>query len=155
VNSARLLLVTWRPGLPVVRCRESAGLEVLQEMRYRARKPCIDQRSAIRTRSDSGKQRARVRKHRGERKTLTALFADIKGSMELIEDLDPEEARAMVDPALKLMMDAAHRYGGYVAPSHGGGIFALFWGPGAHPDHPPRRLLSALPVQGEHPAYST
>src|SRR6516164_8192584 len=42
----------------------------------------------------------------GERKTVTALFADIKGSMELIEDLDPEEARAVVDPALKLMMDA-------------------------------------------------
>ena len=45
----------------------------------------------------------------GERKTVTALFADIKGSMELIEDLDPEEARAIVDPALKLMMDAARR----------------------------------------------
>jgi hypothetical protein len=42
----------------------------------------------------------------GERKTVTALFADIKGSMELMEDLDPEEARAIVDPALKLMMDA-------------------------------------------------
>src|SRR6266851_5531459 len=41
----------------------------------------------------------------GERKTVTALFADIKGSMELIEDLDPEEARSIVDPALKLMMD--------------------------------------------------
>src|SRR5262249_59417124 len=47
----------------------------------------------------------------GERKTVTALFADIKGSMELMEDLDPEEARAIVDPALKLMMDAVHRYG--------------------------------------------
>src|SRR5260221_6991845 len=48
----------------------------------------------------------------GERKTVTALFADIKGSMELLEDVDPEEARAIVDPALKLMIDAAHRYGG-------------------------------------------
>jgi len=48
----------------------------------------------------------------GERKTVTALFADIKGSMELMEDLDPEEARAIVDPALKLMMDAVHRYDG-------------------------------------------
>src|ERR1700737_3712808 len=46
----------------------------------------------------------------GERKTVTALFADIKGSMELIEDLDPEEARRLVDPALKLMMDAVHRF---------------------------------------------
>jgi ribosomal protein L40E len=50
----------------------------------------------------------------GERKTVTALFADIKGSMELIENLDPEEARAIVDPALKLMMEAVHHYGGYV-----------------------------------------
>jgi hypothetical protein len=58
----------------------------------------------------------------GERKTVTALFADIKGSMELIEDLDPEEARAIVDPALKLMMDAVHRYEGYVAQSTGDGI---------------------------------
>src|SRR5262245_12016887 len=49
----------------------------------------------------------------GERKTVTALFADIKGSMELMEDLDPEEARAIVDPALKLMMEAVHRYDGY------------------------------------------
>src|SRR5216683_4259344 len=44
----------------------------------------------------------------GERKTVTALFADIKGSTELMRDLDPEEARAIVDPALKLMIDAAH-----------------------------------------------
>ena len=43
----------------------------------------------------------------GERKTVTALFADIKGSTELMEDLDPEEARAIIDPALKLMIDAA------------------------------------------------
>jgi class 3 adenylate cyclase len=62
----------------------------------------------------------------GERKTVTALFADIKGSMELIEDLDPEEARAIVDPALKIMMEAVHRYDGYVAQSTGDGIFALF-----------------------------
>ena len=56
----------------------------------------------------------------GERKTVTALFADIKGSMELMEDLDPEEARAIVDPALKLMIDAVHRYGGYSAPRRRG-----------------------------------
>jgi hypothetical protein len=51
----------------------------------------------------------------GERKTVMALFADIKGSTELMEGLDPEEARAIIDPALKLMIDAAHRYDGYVA----------------------------------------
>jgi class 3 adenylate cyclase len=62
----------------------------------------------------------------GERKTVTALFADIKGSMELMEDLDPEEARAIVDPALKLMIDVVHRYDGYIVQSTGDGIFALF-----------------------------
>jgi ribosomal protein L40E len=62
----------------------------------------------------------------GERKTVTALFADIKGSTEMMRDLDPEEARAIVDPALKLMIDAAHRYDGYVVQSTGDGIFALF-----------------------------
>ena len=60
----------------------------------------------------------------GERKTVTALFADIKGSMDLMEDL--EEARAIVDPAIRLMIDATHRYDGYVAQSTSDGIFALF-----------------------------
>jgi len=56
----------------------------------------------------------------GERKTVTALFADIKGSMELMEDLDPEDARKIVDPALKLMIDAVRRYDGYSAPRRRG-----------------------------------
>ena len=85
----------------------------------------------------------------GERKTVTALFADIKGSMELMEDLDPEEARAMVDPALKLMIDAVHRYDGYVVQSTGDGIFALFGAPVAHEDHPQRALYAALRMQEE------
>src|ERR1700737_2716509 len=59
----------------------------------------------------------------GERKTVTALFADIKGSTKLMRDLDPEEARAIVDPVLKLMMAAVHRYGGDVGESNGAGIF--------------------------------
>ena len=80
----------------------------------------------------------------GERKTVTALFADIKGSMELIEDLDPEEARAIVDPALKLMIEAVHRYDGYIVQSTGDGIFALFGAPVAHEDHPQRALYAAL-----------
>src|SRR5262245_39119935 len=58
----------------------------------------------------------------GERKTITALFADIKGSTALIEDLDPEEARALIDPALQIMMEAVHRYEGYVAQALGDGI---------------------------------
>jgi class 3 adenylate cyclase len=90
----------------------------------------------------------------GERKTVTTLFADIKGSMELIEDLDPEEARAIVDPALKLMMDAVHRYGGYVAQSTGDGIFALFGAPVAYEDHPQRALVAALRMQEEVRRYA-
>jgi class 3 adenylate cyclase/tetratricopeptide (TPR) repeat protein len=90
----------------------------------------------------------------GERKTVTALFADIKGSMELIEDLDPEEARAIVDPALNLMMEAVHRYDGYVAQSTGDGIFALFGAPVAHEDHPQRALYAALRMQEELKRYS-
>jgi class 3 adenylate cyclase/predicted ATPase len=83
----------------------------------------------------------------GERKTITALFADIKGSMDLLEDLDPEEARCIVDPALTLMMQAVHRYEGYVAQSLGDGIFALFGAPIAHEDHPQRALYAALRMQ--------
>ncbi len=90
----------------------------------------------------------------GERKTVTALFADIKGSMELMEELDPEEARAIVDPALKLMIDAAHRYGGYIVQSTGDGIFALFGAPIAREDHPQRALYAALRMQDEMRRYS-
>ena len=90
----------------------------------------------------------------GERKTVTALFADIKGSMDLMERLDPEEARAIVDPALKLMIDAMHRYDGYIVQSTGDGIFALFGAPLAHEDHAQRGLYAALRVQEEMAKYS-
>jgi class 3 adenylate cyclase/tetratricopeptide (TPR) repeat protein len=90
----------------------------------------------------------------GERKTVTALFADIKGSMELMEDLDPEEARAIVDPALKLMIDAVHRYDGYIVQSTGDGIFALFGAPVAREDHPQRALYAALRMQEDLRRYS-
>ncbi len=85
----------------------------------------------------------------GERKTITALFADLKGSTALIEGLDPEDARAIIDPALQLMMDAVHRYDGYVAQALGDGIFALFGAPIAHEDHPQRALYAALRMQEE------
>src|SRR6516165_3077781 len=91
----------------------------------------------------------------GERKTVTALFADIKGSTELMEDLDPEEARRIVDPALKLMIDAAQRYDGYIVQSTGDGIFALFGAPVAHEDHPQRALYAALRMQEGLRRYST
>ena len=90
----------------------------------------------------------------GERKTITALFADLKGSTALIEGLDPEEARAIIDPALQLMMDAVHRYEGYVAQALGDGIFALFGAPLAHEDHPQRALYAALRMQEEMHRYA-
>ena len=90
----------------------------------------------------------------GERKTITALFADLKGSTALIEGMDPEDARAIIDPALQLMMDAVHRYDGYVAQALGDGIFALFGAPIAHEDHPQRALYVALRMQEEMRGYS-
>jgi class 3 adenylate cyclase len=90
----------------------------------------------------------------GERKTVTTLFADIKGATELMRDLDPEEARAIVDPVLHLMMKAVHRYDGYIVQSAGDGIFVLFGAPVAHEDHPQRALYAALRVQEELRRYS-
>jgi class 3 adenylate cyclase/predicted ATPase len=90
----------------------------------------------------------------GERKLVTHLFSDLKGSTALIESLDPEAARAIVDPALQLMMDAVHRYEGYVAQVPGDGIFALFGAPIAHEDHPQRALYAALLMQEEMRRYS-
>jgi class 3 adenylate cyclase len=85
----------------------------------------------------------------GERKTVTALFADLKGSTELMEELDPEEARAIIDPALRIMIDAVKCYDGYVVQSTGDGIFALFGAPAAYEDHPQRGLYAALQMQRE------
>jgi class 3 adenylate cyclase len=90
----------------------------------------------------------------GERKTITALFADLKGSTELMEDLDPEEARAIIDPALRIMIEAVRRYEGYVVQSTGDGIFALFGAPVAHEDHPQRALYAALRMQEEVRRYA-
>jgi hypothetical protein len=71
----------------------------------------------------------------GERKQVTVLFADLKGSTELIRDLDPEAAQQLLDPALQRMMDAVHRYEGTVNQVLGDGIMALFGAPVAHEDH--------------------
>ncbi|MFZ0660646.1 MAG: adenylate/guanylate cyclase domain-containing protein [Candidatus Binataceae bacterium] len=90
----------------------------------------------------------------GERKTVTALFADIKGSMDLMEELDPEVARALIDPALRLMIDSVHHYDGYIVQSTGDGIFALFGAPIAREDHVHRGLYAALRLQSEMRKYS-
>jgi class 3 adenylate cyclase/tetratricopeptide (TPR) repeat protein len=83
----------------------------------------------------------------GERKQVTVLFADIKGSTELIEGLDPEEARRLLDPALHIMMEAVHRYEGTVNQVLGDGIMALFGAPVAHEDHAVRACYAALAMQ--------
>ena len=83
----------------------------------------------------------------GERKLVTVLFADLKGSMELLADQDPEEARKILDPILELMMDAVHRYEGTVNQVMGDGIMALFGAPIAHEDHAVRACYAALRMQ--------
>ena len=83
----------------------------------------------------------------GERKQVTVLFADLKGSMELLADRDPEEARALLDPVLEHMMEAVHRYEGTVNQVMGDGIMALFGAPLAHEDHAVRACYAALRMQ--------
>ena len=83
----------------------------------------------------------------GERKRVTVLFADVKGSMELLADRDPEEARQIIDPILALMMDAVHRYEGTVNQVMGDGIMALFGAPLAHEDHAVRACYAAVRMQ--------
>ena len=83
----------------------------------------------------------------GERKQVTVLFADVKGSMELLADRDPEEARKILDPLLERMMEAVHRYEGTVNQVMGDGIMALFGAPLAHEDHAVRACYAALRMQ--------
>ncbi|PWU20689.1 MAG: hypothetical protein C5B48_12195 [Candidatus Rokuibacteriota bacterium] len=83
----------------------------------------------------------------GERKQVTVLFADLKGSMELLADRDPEESRQLLDPVLELMMEAVHRYEGTVNQVMGDGIMALFGAPLAHEDHAVRACYAALRMQ--------
>src|SRR6202165_2654403 len=83
----------------------------------------------------------------GERKQVTILFADLKGSMELLADRDPEVARKLLDPVLERMMDAVHRYEGTVNQVMGDGIMALFGAPLAHEDHAVRGCYAALRMQ--------
>src|SRR5260370_6474657 len=83
----------------------------------------------------------------GERKQVTILFADLKGSMELLADRDPEEARKLVDPVLEHMMEAVHRYEGTVNQVMADGIMALFGAPLAHEDHAVRACYAALRMQ--------
>ena len=83
----------------------------------------------------------------GKRKQVTVLFADLKGSMELLADRDPEESRHLLDPVLARMIEAVHRYDGTVNQVMGDGIMALFGAPLAHEDHALRASYAALAMQ--------
>jgi class 3 adenylate cyclase/tetratricopeptide (TPR) repeat protein len=90
----------------------------------------------------------------GERKQVTVLFADMKGSMELLADRDPEDGRKLLDPIVEHMMEAVHRYEGTVNQVMGDGIMALFGAPLAHEDHAVRACFAALKMQGSVKRYS-
>jgi class 3 adenylate cyclase/tetratricopeptide (TPR) repeat protein len=101
-------------------------------------------------------ERVRTSKHalEGERKQVTVLFADLKGSMELLADRDPEETMKLVDPVLAHMMEAVHRYEGTVNQVMGDGIMALFGAPIAHEDHAVRACYAALRMQERVKRYA-
>jgi class 3 adenylate cyclase/tetratricopeptide (TPR) repeat protein len=90
----------------------------------------------------------------GERKLVTVLFADLKGSMEFLADRDPEEARALLDPVLERMMEGVHRYEGTVNQVMGDGIMALFGAPLSHEDHAVRACYAALRMQESVKRYA-
>jgi class 3 adenylate cyclase/tetratricopeptide (TPR) repeat protein len=90
----------------------------------------------------------------GERKQVTILFADLKGSMELLADRDPEEARMILDPVLEHMVEAVHRFEGFVNQVMGDGIMALFGAPLAHEDHAVRACYAALRMQDSVKHYA-
>ena len=90
----------------------------------------------------------------GERKQITVLFADVKGSMELIADRDPEEARQILDPVLERMMESVHRYEGTVSEVLGDGIMALFGAPLALEDHAISGCYAALRMQDAVKRYA-
>jgi class 3 adenylate cyclase/tetratricopeptide (TPR) repeat protein len=90
----------------------------------------------------------------GERKQVTVLFADMKGSMELLADRDPEEARKLLDPVIEHMMEAVHRYEGTVSNLMGDGVMALFGAPLAHEDHAVRACYAALRMQESVKRYA-
>lgn len=90
----------------------------------------------------------------GERKQVTVMFADIKGSLELLADKDAEESRNLLDAVLKRMMDAVHRFEGTVNQVMGDGIMAIFGAPLAHEDHAVRACYSALRMKRKIASYA-
>src|SRR5438034_7962384 len=90
----------------------------------------------------------------GERKQVTILFADLRGSLEILAERDPEDARRILDPVLERMMEAVHRFEGTVNQVMGDGIMALFGAPLAHEDHAVRACYAALRMQDSIKTYA-
>jgi class 3 adenylate cyclase len=91
----------------------------------------------------------------GERKQVTVMFADVKGSMELAEQLDPEEWHRILERFFEILTEGVHRFEGTVNQYTGDGIMALFGAPIAHEDHAQRACYAALHLQGELARYAT
>jgi class 3 adenylate cyclase/tetratricopeptide (TPR) repeat protein len=140
-EAGRVLVWTGAPGATAPTEAVSAGLPTPAPLTYTPpylAEKILTSRSAL----------------EGERKQVTVLFADLKGSTELIAVLDPEEARRLLDPALHVMMDAVHRYEGTVNQVLGDGIMALFGAPVAHEDHAVRACYAALAMQAAMRRYA-
>src|SRR5215470_3593174 len=90
----------------------------------------------------------------GERKQVTVLFADVKGSMELEEQLDPEEWSQIMNRFFSLLSAGVERFEGFVDKFTGDGIMALFGAPIAHEDHAQRACYAALRLQEDLRRYT-
>jgi len=90
----------------------------------------------------------------GERKQVTVLFADVKGSMELAEQLDPEEWHRILDRFFQILTEGVHRFEGTVNQYTGDGIMALFGAPLAHEDHAQRACYAALHIRAGLRTYA-
>jgi class 3 adenylate cyclase/tetratricopeptide (TPR) repeat protein len=90
----------------------------------------------------------------GERKQVTVLFADVKGSMDLAADLDPESWHGILDRFFRILTEGVHRFEGTVNQYTGDGIMALFGAPIAHEDHAQRACYAALELRAELRDYA-
>ena len=89
-------------------------------------------------------RRCARRRSTGERKPVTALFADVVGSTTFLESMDPEDWTAIINQAFDLMSAAVFRYEGTIAQLQGDAMLAFFGAPVAHEDDPERAVHAAL-----------
>jgi class 3 adenylate cyclase len=90
----------------------------------------------------------------GERKLVTVLFADVKGSMQLAEQMDPEEWSQIMQRFFRILSDGVERFEGFVDKFTGDGIMALFGAPIAHEDHAQRACYAALRLREALKTYA-